>query len=470
MVDAVLTTARSPLCTRARWPEGRGRALIACSGGADSLALFALAATAGFDVVAAHVDHGLRPCSDADLAVVEHAASALHVPVVSRRLDVEAGSNVEARARAARYAALQLLASETGSIWIFTGHTLDDQAETVLLATLRGSGLDGLAGIPWNRENVFRPLLGIRAHETRELCRRLGWAPVVDPMNDDPAYTRVWLRRELMPALAAAADRDLAVVLARQAEIVRAEAGALDDLASALVPEAGGPLDCHGLRAAPVALARRAVRRWLPVAASAATIDSVLAVGMGGPVAVDVGRGWRVRRTAGRLHLEGSGTSDRHGSVESFEPSPLRLPGSAGIDGVVVRTRIDLAPPVAWPDGRMTCVLDADAIGDELVVRRPDPGERFHPLGLRGTQSVVDARAHAGMVPAQRTRLPVVARADGTIVWVLGYRGSHPARVTSTTRRYCWMTAEPASPEDLADPEVPAPPELVEPVERVEAG
>ena len=164
------------------------------------------------------------------------------------------GPNLEARARAARYGVLPAD--------VLTGHTADDQAETVLLNLLRGAGLDGLAGIaPGPRH----PILALRRHETRALCQAVGLTPVDDPTNADPAFRRNRVRHELLPLLDDIAGRDVVAVLARQAA---APAGTrptlLDGLAAAL-----DPTDARALAAAPAALARRAVppAGW-PTAAS----------------------------------------------------------------------------------------------------------------------------------------------------------------------------------------------------------
>jgi tRNA(Ile)-lysidine synthase len=210
---------------------------------------------------------------------------------------VDPGPNVEARARAARYAALPPAA--------LTGHTADDQAETVLLNLLRGAGLDGLAGMDPGR----RPLRRLRRTETRELCAALGLAPVDDPTNDDPAYRRNRVRHELLPLLDAIAARDVVPLLARQADVLRADAALLDELAAAL-----DPTDARALAAAPAALARRAVRRWLRTAGpggaerhppDVAATERVLAVARGEAVACELAGGWRVARTGGRLRVEG---------------------------------------------------------------------------------------------------------------------------------------------------------------------
>ena len=192
------------------------------SGGADSLALLVLAVDAGCVVTAVHVDHGLRAGSAGEADVVRAAAARYGAGFRSLTAHVAPGPNLEARARRRRYDALPP--------GVLTGHTADDQAETVLLNLLRGAGLDGLAGMAPDR----RPIRDLRRAETRGLCRALGLAPVDDPSNDDPAFRRNRVRHEALPLLAEVAGRDLVPILARQAELARDDAAALDELARAI--------------------------------------------------------------------------------------------------------------------------------------------------------------------------------------------------------------------------------------------
>src|SRR5690606_13257154 len=168
LVDALLARCHLP-------PPGT-RVVLGVSGGADSLALLALATAAGCPATAVHVDHGLREGSAEEADVVRDAAARFGAGFEARRVAVPPGPHLEARARAARYAALG-----PGAL---TGHTADDQAETVLLNLLRGAGLDGLAGFAPDR----RPLRDLRRAETRALCRALDLTPVEDPSNDDPRH------------------------------------------------------------------------------------------------------------------------------------------------------------------------------------------------------------------------------------------------------------------------------------------
>jgi len=265
------------------------------SGGADSLALLVLAVAAGCDVTAVHVDHGLRAGSAAEADDVAAAAERYGAAFRAEHVDVEPGPNVEARARAARRAVLPLDA--------LTGHTADDLAETVLLNLVRGAGLGGLAGI---RTGPTKPLLGLRRSETRELCRAEGLTPVEDPTNDDISLRRNRVRHDLLPLLDDLAQRDVAAVLARQAVLLADDADLLDALAAEI-----DPTDARALAAAPVPLARRAVRRWLVDAGGdverhppdAATVERVLAVARGDAKACDAGGGLGVARSGGRLYF-----------------------------------------------------------------------------------------------------------------------------------------------------------------------
>ena len=252
----------------------------------------ALAMEAGCVVTAIHVDHGLREGSASEAEIVERAASALGATFRSERVVVEPGPNLEARARAARYA---VLPSD-----VATGHTADDQAETVLLNLLRGAGLDGLAGM---RPGPRHPILGLRRADTTEVCAEVGITPFSDPSNQDRRFRRNAVRHDLLPLLDRLAGRDVAELLARQAGLVRDEVALLDELAAAI-----DATDARALAAAPVALARRALRLWLRPALDghppdAAAVERVLAVARGEALGCDVARGVRVRRSGGRLSL-----------------------------------------------------------------------------------------------------------------------------------------------------------------------
>lgn len=277
------------LLARCTFPPAGTAVTCAVSGGADSTALLALAVRAGLHVTAVHVDHGLRQGSSAEADVVQANALRLNAAFRAERVDVQDGPNLEARAREVRYAVLP----ED----VLTGHTADDQAETVLVNLLRGASTSGLAAM---RPGHRHPILSLRRSETVELCAALQLPVVQDPSNLELRHLRNRVRHELLPLMAQLSQRDLAPVLARQATLARDDDELLNTLAAAL-----DPTDARALAAAPVALARRAVRQWLGGThpPDAATVERVLQVARGHSLATEVTGGRRVSRHQQRLSL-----------------------------------------------------------------------------------------------------------------------------------------------------------------------
>jgi tRNA(Ile)-lysidine synthase len=295
--------------------------LAACSGGADSLALAAALAfegpRRGLRPGGVTVDHGLQPGSAEQAGRVTAVLAELGLdPVHAVRVTVArpggAGAypGPEAAARAARYAALDVIAPAPAAILL--GHTLDDQAETVLLGLARGSGARALAGMAPVSGRYRRPLLGVRRAQTRAACAALRLTPWEDPHNSDPAYARVRVRRALLPALEEQLGPGVAEALARTAGQLRADADALDELAAAAAARIadGQP----GLPAGALAAQPPAIRsRLLRTAALAAGVPAgalshqhvtqmeALVTGWHGQRGVDLPGGIRCRRRYDRL-------------------------------------------------------------------------------------------------------------------------------------------------------------------------
>ncbi|WP_110180492.1 tRNA lysidine(34) synthetase TilS [Nocardioides solisilvae] len=258
-------------------PDG-ATLLVACSGGADSLAL--LAATvfeargrdgrAGLAVVGATVDHGLQPGSAEQAARVVAQMEALGVAeTFAARVRVSAvGRGPEAAAREARYAVLGEVASRTGAAAVLLGHTLDDQAETVLLGLARGSGGRSLAGMRRTHDRdgtaYARPLLDLRREQTEAACRAQGLEFWTDPHNADPRFLRARVRHDVLPVLERELGPGVAETLARTAESLRGDMEALDDLAEAALadPLLARPdgLDVAALASLPSGVRRRVLR------------------------------------------------------------------------------------------------------------------------------------------------------------------------------------------------------------------
>jgi len=239
----VVGTARKMLqdaLAAAGYPD---RVLVACSGGPDSLALAAVAAYFGrrghvdghpVSVGAVVVDHQLQPGSAGVAATTARTLEELGLsPVTIRTVDVaSSGAGPEAAARDARHAALEAAADEAGAAAILLGHTLDDQAEQVLLGLARGSGTRSLAGMRPARGRLLRPFLGLRRADTLEICRVEDLEPWHDPSNTDPVYARSRTRVEVLPLLEDKLGPGVAESLARTAAILQLDADYLEDVAN----------------------------------------------------------------------------------------------------------------------------------------------------------------------------------------------------------------------------------------------
>ena len=169
----------------------------AVSGGADSSALLILASMTGKEVIAHHVDHGLRLSGDAERDLVRGLANKVGARFEAKVLSISDGSNLEARLRDARY---EVLPPD-----VLTGHTADDQAETILMNLMRGGGPDGLAGMTHHRH----PIITLRRSDTEAVCEASDWVPFQDPSNQDPRFHRNRVRRELIPLMNRLAQSDV---------------------------------------------------------------------------------------------------------------------------------------------------------------------------------------------------------------------------------------------------------------------
>ncbi|WP_051161405.1 tRNA lysidine(34) synthetase TilS [Nocardia brevicatena] len=356
---AVLALRHAVRAWLGRYLPGSAAVAVALSGGADSLALTGAALAEAEAVDALIVDHRLQEGSDEVAAAA--AATALALGCRSARvLPVRVGGSggMEAAARRARYAALD---EARDGLPVLLGHTLDDQAETVLLGLAQGSGARSVQGMapynaPWGR-----PLLDIRRETTRRFCADLGLAPYEDPHNSSPEFTRVRLRTEVLPLLEDVLGGRAAVALARTAQQLREDNAVLDTFAADLLQAAGasrpwpypsandaapddptrppavssggvgaavtdsaaadGSLSCASLAAAPAALRRRAIRSWLLAGGAKAVtskhihaIDDLVVDWRGqGAVAVgggDPGTRLVAARERGRLTLARAGRDD----------------------------------------------------------------------------------------------------------------------------------------------------------------
>lgn len=316
-------TSESPAPPGGGSPSGTSRrlVLVACSGGADSLAL---AAATAFEAPrravragAVVVDHGLQPGSEEVARRAAEACTALGLePVVVVRADVAAAGPAggpEAVARTARYEALSAEAKTHGADAVLLGHTRDDQAEQVLLGLVRGSGTRSLAGMPPRRDLLRRPFLQVTRAQTERACAAQALRPWSDPHNDDDRFTRVRARR-LLALLRAELDPTVDAALARTADLARVDADALDAYAEALVADevAARGWGCADLVGHPAAVTRRvwrirAARLGIPSLSSTHVLALEELTGRRGLGPTSLPGGWRALRRGDRIHIEAPG-------------------------------------------------------------------------------------------------------------------------------------------------------------------
>ncbi len=294
--------------------------VVACSGGADSLALLAATVFEGRElalrVVGATVDHGLQEGSaEQTTRVVEQMAGLGVDETVSARISVEGGGlGPEAAARDARYAVLDQIGERFGAAAVLLGHTRDDQAETVLLGLTRGSGGRSIAGMRRRFDRYRRPLLDVSRNDTVTACRIEGIEFWEDPQNADPAYTRARVRQRVLPVLEDELGPGVAETLARTADQLRVDMEYLDDLADEVAAGLPDPVPLDALSELPTAVRRRVLRLVaLRAGAPAAELfhEHVLAVdalvtGWHGQKWVDLPGRIRAARRSEALFFEGA--------------------------------------------------------------------------------------------------------------------------------------------------------------------
>jgi tRNA(Ile)-lysidine synthase len=365
------------------WNDRLGPCLfgLACSGGADSIALADAAITecGTSNVIVIHVDHGLREGSAAVAAEVTAWARSRGVATVVRNVIVEKRASIEAAARDARYAALEAAAREVGCGWTFLGHTARDQAETVLMRIVRGTGPAGLAGIPTIRGRFVRPLLQMPRAAIDAYVAARGLPTWEDPMNEDANVTRIRFRQRHLPALRTE-NPALDDALVRLAASAREWMVAIEDMAE---PHSTFPIDCWKLIELPDAVRKCAYGMALERAGLGYdavhldAIDALLFRDNEGELSADV-PGGRVVRSYETLHLS--------------KPVP---------ESEVFDTREGLTPPAGYE------------------LRTWLAGDRMKPARLKGrSRKLSDLYIDAKVPRSERHRARVVIRPkDGAIVW-----------------------------------------------------
>ncbi len=432
-----------------------GSLVVAVSGGVDSVVLFELlyrlAPDRDITLHIAHLDHGIRGGSSEDAAFVRRLADRHGVPFHGSRLEPDALASprggLEAAARTARYAFLRSVADGIGAGTIALGHTADDQAETVVYRLARGTGPEGLSGIPAVRRPYVRPLIEVTRDELLRYARERGLAWRDDPSNANVTFARNRIRHRVVPELRSINPKAVEAI-GRAAELTADAEEAIRFLVSRLANELGmasgetgvtAPRDAVCSIPPPVRgrLLREAIRRVRGTLTGIehAHIDAVDRLVAG-------------NRSHGRLSLPGLHLRV-HGNEIRFAPAreranrhwsaPVGL-GETNIPELPMALRLELGdrPPRHLSADRRSEVADADRVLFPLVVRSRRDGDRFAPLGMKHRMKLKDFLINERVPYFDRPRLPLLCDRE-KIVWVVGMRLSDEVRIRETTRRFLRM-------------------------------
>ncbi|MCH8962219.1 MAG: tRNA lysidine(34) synthetase TilS [Bacteroidetes bacterium] len=435
------------------------RVLVGVSGGVDSVVLLHLLKKLDFAPVAAHVNYRLRgEASDGDDAFVRALCERLGVPVHVEAFDTaayadERGQSIQEAARDLRYDFFARRAEAEGLRYVAVAHQRDDQAETVLLHLLRGAGPEGLAGMPVQRSLtpggdvlLVRPLLGERRAEIEAYARAEGLSWREDESNQSLMYRRNVLREVVLPLLEEHFGEAATDNIARSAGLVREYVeDAFGRELAAHFEQAAQPeerrLDLGVLRALAPVWRRRLVleglKSWLPEvqrhAALAEEIEALIEAQPGRRVVLKGGIVWR-ERTSLLFERPAEAAAQAEDEVFIHPGETLELG-----PGVLCVELLDEPPARLDAGAPQAVVVDADVLSFPLVARRWQPGDRFRPLGMTGTKKVSDVLTDAKVPPHRRAGTMVLVSGD-QIVWVVGLRLAHEARVRPETKRLAKFT------------------------------
>jgi tRNA(Ile)-lysidine synthase len=433
------------------------KVVVGVSGGPDSLALLhslrMLQEDCGYTLHVAHLNHGLRPEAAADAAYVRQLAGEWGLPVTTASRDVaryqrEHRLSLEEAAREVRYHFLEEVAARVAAGKIAVGHHADDQAETVLLNLLRGSGLTGLKAMLPQRGQLIRPLLFITRTEIEAYCRRHDLQPRQDRTNLDTTLSRNKIRHQLLPFLAREFNPAITRTLSRTAIILQEEEEILTGLAAGALARIKIHQDAVSLsfdRRQWLALAAGMQRRVLRLAAFSLgrkvnfdQVERARAVAARGGSITWPGH-LRLAAGAGAIRLQVPADRPAAGSFCCL----LRVPGLTPLPGLDRAIRAELRqPPAAFQGDENEAWLDWHKMEGPLAVRSWQAGDYFQPLGMAGRKKIQDYFSDIHLPRQRRYRVPLVVN-RGHIVWVAGFRIAEDFKITPATRTALHLQLQP---------------------------
>lgn len=452
------------------------RVLVAVSGGPDSVALLHLLSDLREELrlhlEVAHLEHGIRgEEAREDVRFVAELAEKLELPFHLKEVDLPriksaAGKgNLEALARAERYRFFAEVAREHKLGKIATAHNQDDQAETVLMWLLRGSGLKGLGGMPprlpldgTDIEStdglvVIRPLLEVSRAEIEVYLNEKHLTFRLDRSNQDPTFLRNWIRLKLIPQLKEKMDQQLPARLAQQAELIREEETFLESLAHTEFLRIRTPegIDRAALLKYDKALQRRLLRLWIEAVRGHLRgldfqhVEALLELITTGPPQgrLSIPGGWQLVREYESLRLDKQSRGFRPPySCYSYK---LRVGEDLYVHeaGLMIQAREILAPLPKLPDNFMDAFFDI-CLASELTIRNFRPGDRLQPLGMAGHRKVKEIFIEKKVPLSVRASLPLLVLGD-EVIWIPGYGRSEVGKVTSVTKAILHLKAVPVA-------------------------
>lgn len=438
--------------------SGGETVLIGLSGGPDSVCLTAVLDKLRRSLVlklhALYIDHGLRPGeTPAETAFCRSLCEGMGIAFHVEQVEVkpyarQRGTGLQEAARELRYRALDAVARSVGAHRVALGHNLDDQAETLVMRLLRGTGPGGLAGIPPVRDNIIRPLMEVERSEIEDFLKREHIIPVVDSSNLREDYLRNRIRSSLMPLLREI-NPGINLTLCRTAEILREEERyfglAVTKAMMKLVTrktDLGIELFLSPLENMDRVILRRVLRR--------AVEETRGLRGIGFVHIEDIIRLIAEGRPGDRIHLPGGIRAIRkYSTLLMTSESPARL-GTYTIHGegevalressMVIKARVAEEAPGTPTDARSTAVLDADRAPFPLTVRPRKRGDFFHPQGLGGRKKLQDYFVDEKVPRDERDSVPLVT-SGGDIIWVAGMRPDERFAAGRDTKRFLVLEA-----------------------------
>ena len=436
------------------------RVIVAVSGGPDSICLLdiinGLKETLGIELVVAHFDHGLRPDEDeAETGFVEALAMSLNLPFETKKADPsmnEGGASVEESARRARYEFLEEVKERFFAEKIAVGHNLNDQAETVLMRLLRGSGPSGLAGIPPCRDKkIIRPLIEVSRWEIESYLKRKELLSITDPSNLETHYLRNKIRLELLPQLKKYQPR-IVEILGQTAEIMRNDEAWLAGKAEEWIKGATHmwnndeiQIPLSSFIILPRSLKNRVIRYALKKTGGGLRrvglrhLEAVNQMARGGKSQAMITLPNRV--TAKKVYDNLIFTVDKDMGPGDFsylldKPGIFDLPALGRTISLEELKNVPLSDIVAY---RWTAFLDADRLCYPLRIRNVRPGDTFVPFGMRGHKKLKDFFIDLKVPSKVRAQTPILIHRDIPI-WVCGFRIDDRFKVTRDTKKVLKVT------------------------------